>query len=180
VLRAARELMAEGGATYVTMERLALRAGVGKPTIYRTWANCHEVVMAALVPAAPVAPAGSGTGKSTVHPPLEAWQGQLRQVVELFGSAPGRGLAMLLASADTDSEIARAFRNHFLEARRAEGRRLLMRAISEGAVRPGIDAEVVLDLVYGAILYRLIVQHQPLDARFADGLLEHVLAGLAA
>lgn len=179
VLRVARELLEERGAASVTMERLAERSGVGKPTIYRSWANRHEVVMAALMPASEPT-ARNRRGSEPARPPLEAWRRQIREVVKLFGSAPGRGVALLLASADADSEIARAFRNHFLEARRQEGRKLLLAAIAEGSVRPDIDPELVLDLVYGPILYRLLMQHKALDTKLADRLLDHLLRGIAA
>src|SRR5579864_9001228 len=49
ILRAAHELLAEGGLSSVTIEGIADRAGVGKPTIYRTWPNANAVAMAALM-----------------------------------------------------------------------------------------------------------------------------------
>jgi AcrR family transcriptional regulator len=35
IMKAARELLAEGGPGALTMEAVASRAGVGKPTVYR-------------------------------------------------------------------------------------------------------------------------------------------------
>src|SRR6185295_10744759 len=49
ILRAARALLAEGGPAAVTMEGVAARAGVGKPTVYRWWPDRHAVAMAALM-----------------------------------------------------------------------------------------------------------------------------------
>ena len=49
ILRAARELLREGGPAAVTMEGVAARAGVGKPTVYRWWPDRHAVAMAALM-----------------------------------------------------------------------------------------------------------------------------------
>ena len=45
VLAAARELLAERGLAGLTMEGIAARAGVGKPTIYRQWPNAQAVAM---------------------------------------------------------------------------------------------------------------------------------------
>src|SRR5215471_3086980 len=66
ILKATHELLAEGGLSSVTIEGIAARAGVGKPTIYRTWPNAHAVAMAALMegsetdePANPAGPSKS-------------------------------------------------------------------------------------------------------------------------
>src|SRR3970040_869626 len=53
ILHAARELIEENGPTALTMEGIAARAGVGKPTIYRWWPDRHAVTMAALMDEAP-------------------------------------------------------------------------------------------------------------------------------
>src|SRR5262245_12559714 len=49
MLRAARELLDEGGPGAVTMEAVAERAGVGKPTVYRAFPDRHALTMAALM-----------------------------------------------------------------------------------------------------------------------------------
>ena len=51
ILAAAHEILMEEGLTGVTVEAIAARAGVGKPTIYRTWPNAYAVAMAALISA---------------------------------------------------------------------------------------------------------------------------------
>jgi AcrR family transcriptional regulator len=56
ILMATHELLAEGGLSSVTIEGIAARAGVGKPTIYRSWPNAQAVAMAALME-------GSDTGE---------------------------------------------------------------------------------------------------------------------
>ena len=43
LLESAIELLAEGGYANLTMERAALRAGVGKATVYRRWASPAEL-----------------------------------------------------------------------------------------------------------------------------------------
>lgn len=175
ILAATRELLEEGGLTAVTVEGIAQRAGVGKPTIYRYWANRYEVAMTALMDAA-AAPAPARRQKT----PLDALKHQLRQVATLFGSALGRGVTSILASADSDTEVAKAFRNHFIQARRDEGRALLQAAIEAGDLRADVDLELVLDLIYGALFYRLLMGHGPLGPRDADALLRTVIEGLAS
>lgn len=173
ILKSARELLQEGGLAAVTMEAIAERAGVGKPTIYRTWANRYEVAMAALVDAAPVA--STSAPKAS---PLDALRHQLRQIAALFDSALGRGVATILTAADAESEVARAFRDRFITARRDEGRVLLAAAVLMGDLRGEFDPEVALDLIYGPLFYRLLTGHGGLGEGYADAIVDGVVNGI--
>ena len=174
ILRAASEILEEGGVTAVTMEGVASRAGVGKPTLYRSWRNAQELAMAALVETqkAPAAPRASASA-------LDDLRAQLRRVAAVFSSRVGRNVAMMVAAADEETEISKVFRTHFILARREEGRALLSKAVEQGALRGNIEFEVALDMVYGPLFYRLLVGHKPLTADFTDALLAHAIEGLA-
>lgn len=173
VLAAARQLLAEGGLVAVTMERLAARSGVGKPTIYRTWANAHAVAFDVLVESA----APPRRTRET-EAPLKDLRRQLRRIAALFATPTGRSVALMIAAAQSETEIAKAFRHRFMLANREEGRRLLTRAIADGDVRAGIDMEAALDLVYAPLFFRLLVGHGALDRKFVDAVLDHALEGL--
>jgi len=173
MLRAARELLDGGGPGAVTMEAVAERAGVGKPTVYRSFPDRHAVTMAALMDGDPdVAPHRGADA-------LGALRRQLRAIAARFASNTGRHVTMLLASADADSELSKSFRHHFVLARRAEGRLLLERARDEKQLRPDVNIEVALDLLYGPLFFRLLMGHAPLDERFMEQVLKEALVGLA-
>jgi AcrR family transcriptional regulator len=174
MLDAARQLLSEGGPAAVTMEGVAARAGVGKPTVYRWWPDRHALTMAALMEHGE-----DHAPNRRSRSPKEALRRQLRTVVERFSTPVGRHVTTLLAASDQESELSKAFRNHFVLARRAEGRELLREAIAAGELRPDADVEVALDLLYGAIFFRLLLGHAPLDARFADKAIEQTFRGLA-
>lgn len=174
ILRAAREMLERGGVAAVTMEGVAQRAGVGKPTVYRHWPNAHAVAMAALLEGAASEPEARATRGA-----MPALRRQLRQIATMFATPTGRSVTMMLAAADQDTELSKAFRNHFIMARRADGRLLLAAAIADGTLRGDFDAEVALDMIYGPLFYRLLAGHARLDAAFIDALLDHVLAGLS-
>lgn len=173
VLAAARALLEASGPGAVTIERLAERAGVGKPTIYRTWPNAQAVLMAALMPAAPAPPSAAARDA------LPQLRRQLRGLVERLSAPSGRSVTLMLAAAEPDSELAKAFRHRVILEGRDEGRRLLRKAIADGALRRGLDLDVTLDLLYGPIFFRVLVGHGPLDARFADRVFDHAMKGLA-
>ena len=170
ILRAARDMLREGGPAAVTMEGLAARTGVGKPTIYRWWPDRHAVAMAALMEEPPGVPTGR-SGRS----PLRELRRQLHAIIERFSTATGRHVATMLAAADSESELAKAFRNQFIMGRRAEGAVLLREAVQAGEIARPKQIEVVVDLLYGPIVFRLLMGHAPLDVAFVDAVLDQVV-----
>jgi AcrR family transcriptional regulator len=175
ILKAAQALLADGGLGAVTMEAVAARAGVGKPTVYRWWPDRHAVAMAALMETALDNPVRSG-GRSAIA----ALRAQLRAIAKRFATTTGRHVASMIAAAQTESELSKAFRNHFVLARRAEGKALLERAMQNREVRRDLDAEVALDLLYGPLFFRLLMGHAPLNEAFVDGVLDQALQGMHA
>jgi AcrR family transcriptional regulator len=184
ILKAAHELLAEGGLSSVTIEGIAARAAVGKPTIYRTWPNAHAVAMAALMESdeagesvAAKQPAPKPNERSSSA--LTALRTQLHEVARVFSSPLGRSVTLMIAAAEADTELSKAFRNHFILARRNEGRALLAGAMSNGEIRRDLDIDVALDLIYAPVFYRLLMGHAPLTSRFIDDVLNLALQGLA-
>lgn len=173
ILRATREILEEAGITSVTMEGIAARAGVGKPTIYRSWPNAHAVAMAAMMEAEVTAPKLARTRSA-----IADLKRQLRGVAAVFASRIGRQVTSMIASASSETELSKVFRNHFILARREEGRAFLARAIEQREIRRSIDLDVALDMIYGPIFYRLLMGHAPLDGKFTDAVVDHALKGL--
>jgi AcrR family transcriptional regulator len=174
ILRAACRLLDEGGPGAVTMEAVAARAGISKPTVYRWWPDRHAVVMAALMSADGNADGRTRIGKTA----LASLRNQLRQIATRFASPMGRHITSMLAAADAESELAKAFRGHFVLERRAEGRAILERGIADGELRRDLDVEVALDELYGAVFFRLLVGHARLDTGFIDALLAQAAEGM--
>ena len=85
----------------------------------------------------------------------------------------------MIAAAEPDNELSKAFRNHFILARRNEGRAFLAAAMSSGEIRKDLDIDVALDLIYAPVFYRLLMGHAPLTPRFIDDVLNLALQGIA-
>lgn len=172
ILDAVNAMMNEPGGR-VTMDAVAARAGVGKPTIYRYWPNARALEMAAMLEQA--------SPSTAIKPGVDAMadlHAQLTKVVAVFASARGRQTTQLLAAATPDSELSKLFRNQFILKSREEGRVILLSAIKQGSVRPDIAIEAALDMIYGPVFYRLLVGHAPLDKGFVDDLVGAVMTGL--
>lgn len=165
-LAAAHDILMAEGLGRLSIEAVAARSGVGKPTIYRNWANASELAMAALMDGHPEL----ATGKQGDL--REALRRQITDIVQAFGTTRGRQIALALAAADPESEMTRAFRNRIILSGREAGRQLIAQAIRRGGFAIPSDIEVVLDMIYAPIFYRLLVGHRPLDLQFAEALVE--------
>jgi len=169
ILSAARVLLERGGLTAVTIEAIAAKAGVSRPTIYRYWPNAPAVAMAAFLEASG-APAAR-----TSRSPLAALRAQLHAVADALAAPAGRSIAAMVAAAQSETELAKAFRNEFIARNRDAARLMLERCIAERLVVPPADIELALDLVFGPLFYRLLMGHAPITRGFVDQLLDAVI-----
>src|SRR5262249_48847478 len=112
ILKATHELLQEGGLSSVTIEGIAARAGVGKPTIYRSWPNAHAVAMAALMEGgASVEPenqAGPSKSPDRAVGGLVALRAQLHEVARVFSAPLGRSVTLMIAAAEQETELSKA------------------------------------------------------------------------
>ncbi|APO76467.1 TetR family transcriptional regulator protein [Rhizobium etli 8C-3] len=173
ILKAAHDILIEDGFGHLTVQAVAARSGVGKPTIYRHWANASELAMAALMSGDPGAFEEGGTNLRS------ALTAQMRSLIQAFATTRGRQIAMTLAAADPESEFTKAFRTQVILSSREAGRALLLEAAAQGEIVLQQDLEVLLDMIYGPVFYRLLVGHRSLDAGFADSIVAIALEVVA-
>jgi len=153
---AAIDELREKGYAALTIEGIAARAGAGKQTIYRWWPSKADVVLDAMLTEAANAIAVPDTG--SLADDLLAF---LTETFRQRGQRPV--LVGLMAQALLDPVFATAFRERFLFGRRAELRRILGRAAARGEISPEVEPELLIDVVYGVLWYRLLLDHAPLD-----------------
>jgi AcrR family transcriptional regulator len=170
ILRAAAELLDRRGFRRVTIEGIAARAGVGKATIYRWWPSKAAVVMDAVLQAASPRIAFPDTGSAR-----EDVRRQLALVIDFYiHTKTGRGIRALIAESQHDPSLAESLRDRFIASRRADATAVFARGIERGELRADLDVGVAIDALYGAIYYRLLVSHEPLDAGYADTLIGQI------
>lgn len=167
--RVALELAYEGGIANATIERIAQQSGVAKTTIYRRWPSANAVVMDAFL--AEISPAVRYTEKATIAATIRA---AIRQIVKALEGPRGQLLCHLLAAAQADDELQRAFWVNWMEPRRAQAKAVIARAQLRHELRSDIDVDVTLDMVFGSVFYRLMIPYARLDDAFANGLVAQV------
>jgi AcrR family transcriptional regulator len=156
ILTAAFDELQERGYAALTIEGIAARACAGKQTIYRWWASKADVVLDALLDLAATRITVPDNG--SLHADLSAF---LRATFRQRDQRPI--LVGLMAQALLDSTFATAFRDRFLFSRRAALRGILERAVTRGEIDADADLELLIDVVYGVLWYRLLLDHAPLS-----------------
>jgi AcrR family transcriptional regulator len=174
ILHAANEILEERGFVDLTMDEVAQRAGVSKPTIYRRWPTkgtlVFEAFSADFLTRQPLPDTGSLRGDLLAA--LRAW------IRVVKGTVTGRTLRGLIAEVQRDAELAEIWREQFTGPVRAQHRTMIDRAVERGEVSPSADPDVVLDLLYGSAYHRLLQSHLPLSDRFAQAVVDTVVAGV--
>jgi AcrR family transcriptional regulator len=184
ILNTAYRILMQDGLGRLTMERVALEAGVGKPTIYRSWTNAQELAMAAFLsrPEVEVAEtavkAKRGGAAAKASSARLALKAHLASVIRAFATNRGRQITLTMASADPESELAKAFRSQIMLKGREVGRRLLEVAVASGEIQLTGNIETVLDMVYGPLYFRLLVGHLALKDDFSNQLVDTVFDGI--
>jgi AcrR family transcriptional regulator len=174
ILTATLKLMAEDGVRDLRMDDVAERAGVGKATIYRRYRSKNALISAAVATLVDeIAIPHIGSTRADLLALME-------QAVELYsGSLAPRLMPSLVEEARRNPELAKTVRNDFLSARRAALSAVLERGIRRGDLSRGLDVELALDVLGGAIFYRLLITGGPIDQRLAEGVVELILRGFA-
>ncbi|MEM7624167.1 MAG: TetR/AcrR family transcriptional regulator [Planctomycetota bacterium] len=163
VLKAAAELLAKHPFEDITAGQIAKAAGVSTATLYRWWPSKEAVLMDGYLSS--IKPQ---IGFRKAKTSLSSLRAQLRAVVDTLRGPQGVTLASIVHCAQQSPALREAFLERFLMPRRAEATALIQQAIKDGELRPEIDPEVLMDSLYGAIYYRLLVAHAPLTRRFVD------------
>ena len=153
MLGAALRLTAEVGYARCSIEGIARSAGTSKQTIYRWWPSKAAILQEAFEEI---------TGGELEHPDsgdvVVDFTRQMTTLAKVFTSAEiGRPFRGLIGAAQTDPDVAEnLFRSLFEPRRRAAVQRLVT-AQARGEIDEGPDPDVLVDLLYGPMYYRLLI-----------------------
>jgi AcrR family transcriptional regulator len=163
VLRAAGDLLAEGGLDGLDLGEVARRAEVGRTTVYRRWGTPASLVADLLADMAetslPRAETGSLLGDLTANARL------VRRT--LADPRQGALFKALIAAATGDPRTAEAL-HRFYEIRIDEWAPCVAAAVERGELPAGTDAREVVRAVSAPLYYRLLASGDPLDEPAAD------------
>lgn len=102
---------------------------------------------------------------------------QLRDFIKLLTGRRGRVFKAFVAAAQNDAEVAETFRAVWMRPRRADAKAGLERHRGR-ELRADADLELLMDMLYGPLYFRLLAGHRPLTEKFTNALAEIVLEGI--
>ena len=137
------------------MEQIADDAGVARTTLYRRWSSKERLIAKAIATARGEEELGAADRARfarSAEPLMEA----LADVVTR--SEYRRLAARLIGSIPSSPELMETYWNNHLLPRRSAMLKVIEAARDAGIVRPDSDAEILLDLMSGAIIHHLLVR----------------------
>lgn len=181
ILEAARDLLLADGYEQLTVQAIADRAGVTRPTVYRRWSTKAQVVADAVL-AGYLTP---GLGPAGASPPDTLGDASADLRAWLHTAATGLAdpanvtiiRALAAAAAERDDDATRLY-GAFTEPGRAQLVALLRAGVERGQVRAGADLEAAADAIQGAVLYTVLSQRPP-RLEHLDSLADVLFTGLA-
>ncbi|MGG2458787.1 TetR/AcrR family transcriptional regulator [Streptomyces sp. RGM 3693] len=185
ILDATRAALVDVGWGGLTMGEVATRAGVAKTTLYRRWANKSELVVDAV----------AVLFDELELPDRGCLKSDIEGVVLQFGALLARpetktALMAVVAESTTDDALRERIRSAIVERQK----RLVLlgrsRAQERGELPPdagGPEGEraaertvgLIFDVIAGAVVHRLLVSAEPVDAGWARQFTTLLLTGLA-
>jgi len=176
ILTATIDLLADEGYGGVTMEGVACRAGVGKATVYRRWASKSALVVDAMTACREqrTPPADTGSLRADLLVFVQGFADHIRT------SDAGRVMPALVAELARNPELARAFREGFVQPRRARILDAVRRGVDRGEVRADVDAELVADGVVAFLMHRYLVTGMDIDDGAPERVVDLLWRGISA
>ncbi|MFE7620963.1 TetR/AcrR family transcriptional regulator [Streptomyces sp. NPDC057496] len=182
ILEATRASLVDLGWSKLTMSDVATRAGVAKTTLYRRWAGKNELVVDAV----------AVLFDELELPDLGSLSADVQSVVLQFAALLERpetrtALMAVVAESTRDEALRARIRDSIVDRqkrlvlqgrRRAQERGELPREQDEGVA--ATTADLIFDVIAGAVVHRVLVSAEPVDADWARRFTVLLLAGLGA
>jgi AcrR family transcriptional regulator len=175
ILNAVYDLLLKQSVRDLTIEAVAKRAKVGKPTLYKWWPTKAALVLAMFRERILVAHPPPAVPGETAE---EAISRAACLLIRAFDGPLGKVSAELIAEGQSEPAIIRQWFDEHIRHRRARNAADIERGKASGELLPETNPELVIDSVFGAIYYRLLFRSAPLTEQFGKDLVAQVFRGL--
>ncbi|ANZ14799.1 transcriptional regulator, TetR family [Streptomyces noursei ATCC 11455] len=155
------------------MDAIATRAGASKATIYRWWPSKGALLLDAFleqtVDAAPFPDTGDVV--ADLRSQMNA------AIASIGGPELWPHYTALIGEAQHHPELAQAIFDRFISPLEQAAADRLRAAQAQGQLDPSRDPHLLIDLMYGALYYSLLLVRKPTDPAYVDALLDTTLHG---
>ncbi|MER7724218.1 TetR/AcrR family transcriptional regulator [Streptomyces sp. NPDC096323] len=182
ILEATRASLVDLGWSKLTMGDVATRAGVAKTTLYRRWAGKNELVVDAV----------AVLFDELELPDLGSLSADVQAMVLQFAALLERpetqtALMAVVAESTRDEALRTRIRDSIVNRQKRlvlQGRRRAQERgelpVEADEATAALTADLVFDVIAGAVVHRALVSAEPVDAEWARRFTLLLLAGLGA
>jgi AcrR family transcriptional regulator len=170
ILNATIHLLEQADYASLTIEGIAANAGVSKATIYRWWNNKTALVLDAFLMV--IEPVAQFPETATVR---EKFLHQLQVLSNVFNSRLGRTMLSIITENEPESEIVKSFQQLYISPRREYAKSILEKSVALGEINSVIDLDIVLDMLYGPVYFRVLISKKTLDREYSETLVDHMM-----
>src|SRR5580692_262399 len=173
IMDAVYELLQEKSARDLTMEAVAKRANVGKPTLYKWWPTKAALIMAMF---------HERLDRPSELPVTvtaeEALRAKTRRLIKIVNGFFGKVVRDLIAEGQSDPDILREFYKQHVRLRRAAVVEDIERGKATGEFSANTNAELLVDAIVAPVYYRLLLRFAPLTEKYGNDLIDQALLGV--
>jgi AcrR family transcriptional regulator len=170
VLQAIADILEEEGPAGITHQRVAERAGVGRATVYRHWAQPADLVLEVVRSAdLPFLERRGGTLQ-------ERLRADLRRLRDDLGSPVMATLLATIVERSPHDPVTRAHRNRVIAKLVENAHVAIDTAMATGELHTRPDPDDLIAQTLGPLFFRRIVADQPADDAFIDRIIDDALA----
>jgi len=177
IIEATIELLGTMGYVNFTIEKVAARAGVGKQTIYRWWGSKADLVLE--------------VWRDHLLPPVPKYDGStslkkyLIKTLSEFGKHIGKtgcrqAAICILSETHRDPDLHTRMESDVYFPRIELILAAFKLAEANGEFSHPKDINILIDQLYGAVWYKVIIRFEKVDSKFTRKLVDQVFAGLEA
>ncbi len=170
IMDAVAGLLQEIPARDLTMEAVAKRAGVGKPTLYKWWPSKAALILAMFQERFNVIVELPETATEE-----EALRTRVKRLIAECHGLFGKVVTDLIAEGQADPSILKELYDNHIRPRRASTIAGIERGIASGEFIAATDAELLLDAIVAPIYLRLLLRHPALTEKYGNQLIDRAL-----
>lgn len=172
IMDAVFELLQKSPASQLTMEAVAKRAKVGKPTLYKWWPTKAALIMAMFYErlAGKLEAPKAATAEKVIR-------AKMRHLIKEFKGLFGKVMADLIAEGQSDPSILKELYEGHIKLRRESTLADIERGKANGEFAADIKPELLIDSMFGPIYYRMLLRLGPLTEQLGDDLISQALRG---
>ncbi|GAB2767687.1 TetR/AcrR family transcriptional regulator [Amycolatopsis magusensis] len=177
ILSAAIELVTESGYAKTSIEAIAARAGVGKQTIYRWWPSKAAVVFDAVLD---LTKGQQGFSVLETGDLKEDLKQVLRATAEeLTNPRMDVSFRALALEIQYDANLASHWREKMLGPALDATKDRLRSAQHSGEIDADLDLDVAVELLYGPLYHRWLLQTAPVSVEHADAVVDLAMRAMS-